>query len=77
MSDMLFMSQIPEYLRMKYSVRRTRRAISYWTTDGYLVRGKRVYLKTKLTKLTKDYQRYTRKEWVDRFIDKVSRRRHK
>jgi len=71
MTDMLFICQIPEYLYMKYNVRRTRRAISYWTTAGFLVRGKRVYLRTGRTR---DNQLYTRQRWVDNFIDKVSRR---
>ena len=72
MTDMLFMAQVPEYLYMKYSVRRTRRAISYWTTDGLLVNGRCVYLKTDWTPAD---QLYTRKAWVDNFIEKVSRRK--
>jgi len=34
MTDMLFICQVPEYLYMKYNVRRTRRAIS--TRDNQL-----------------------------------------
>ena len=71
MTDMLLIAQIPEYLYMKYSVCRTRRAISYWTTDGLLVNGGCVYLKVELTAAG---QLYTRKAWVDHFIDRVSRR---
>ena len=71
MTDMLFIAQIPEYLYMKYSVRRTRRAISYWITAGLLVRGKRIFLRVEQTKT---HLMYTRKPWVDRFIDKMSRR---
>jgi len=71
MTDMLFIRQVPEYLRMKYSVRRTRRTITYWTTKGYLVRGRRVRLKTERTR---DNQVFTRQGWVDAFIEKVSRR---
>ena len=74
MTDMLFISQIPEYLYMKYGVRRTRRAVSYWTTKGYVVNGRRVFLKVDQTKT---YQLFSRKAWVDKFIDKVSRRKHK
>ena len=74
MSDMLFISQISEYLYMKYGVRRVRRTISYWTKFGLLVKGKHVRLKTARTR---DNQLYTRKAWVDRFIEKVSRRDRK
>lgn len=71
MTDMLFMAQVPEYLYMKYSVRRTRRAVSYWTTVGLLVNGGCVYLKVDVTPAN---QLYTRKAWVDDFIEKVSKR---
>lgn len=70
MTDMLFIYQVPEYLRMKYSVRRTRRCITYWITKGYLVGSKRVHLKTERTK---NNQVFTRQAWVDTFINKVSR----
>lgn len=71
MTDMLFISQVPDYLYMRYSVRRTRRAVNYWATVGLLGLNKRVYLKTEWTK---DHQLFTRKPWVDDFVDKVSRR---
>ncbi len=74
MTDMLFIRQVPEYLHTKYGVRRTRRAITYWITLGLMVRNNIVYLKTKKTR---DGQLYTRKPWVDDFIDKLSRRKRK
>lgn len=74
MTDMLFIAQIPRYLYMKYSVCRTRRAIAYWFEDGLLVDGKRVYLEVNKTSAG---QLYTRKAWVDDFIEKMGRRSRK
>lgn len=72
MTDKLFfIREVPEYLLMKYSCGRTRRAVTYWTTKGYLVRGHYVRLRTERTR---DNQVYTRQAWVDKFIEKVSRR---
>lgn len=71
MTDMLFIYQVPEYLHMKYGVVRTRRCVTYWTTRGYLVKGKRTRLRTERTK---DNQVYTRQAWVDKFIERTSRR---
>ena len=73
MTDMLFISQVPAYLLLKYGVRRTRRAVSYWINEGRLVNDKRVYLMTRETQ-SDPCQLYTRKPWVDKFIDKMSRR---
>lgn len=74
MTDMLFIYQVPEYLLMKYNVRRTRRCVTYWTTKGYLVKGKRTRLRTERTK---DNQVYTRKPWIDKFIERCSKRSQK
>ena len=72
MTNMLFIQQVPDYLYMKYSVRRTRRAVSYWIRVGLMGRNRRVYLRTERTK---DNQLFTRKPWVDYFIFQVSRRK--
>lgn len=71
MTSLLFTSQVPDYLYMKYSVRRVRRTITYWITDGLLVNGKRIFLKTRRSR---DGQLYTRCYWVDEFIEKLGER---
>ncbi len=71
MTDMLFIRQVPEYLYMKYDVRRTRRCINYWITLGLLVKSMVVFLETETTR---DGELYTRKPWVDKFIEAYSRR---
>ena len=72
MTDMLFMAQVPEYLNTRYGVRRTRRAVSYWASKGVIGRRGRVYLQTETTPAG---ERFTRKPWVDHFIERVSRRK--
>ncbi|KKL04267.1 hypothetical protein LCGC14_2617800 [marine sediment metagenome] len=72
MTDMLFIRQVPRYLYARYDVVRTRRCINYWITLGLLVGDIVVFLKTEKTR---DGELYTRKPWVDKFIEAYSRRK--
>ena len=66
---MLRISQVPAYLEANYGVTRDARTIYMWTHKGLKVGGKVVKLKSGKDNLG---QVFTRKEWVDRFIERVN-----
>lgn len=65
------LSQVHDYLYREYSVIRCPRVIRNWVNIGLLVRNRRIKLRAEKDNMG-DW--FTRKEWIDKFIEKVSTR---
>jgi hypothetical protein len=65
----LRLSEVPAYLYKLTGESRQLRTISFWVTQGRVKNGRTVKLKTE--KVCGMY--YTREEWVQEFIEEISR----
>lgn len=67
--DRMRISAVPVYILNKTGELRSRRAVSYWTKQGLQKGGRTLRLKSeKICGIV-----YTRKSWVDKFIEEINR----
>ena len=68
---MLRIHQVKDYLYSKYGVIRCTRGIRNWINMGLLVIDERVKLQVDRNSMG---EQFTRRKWVDEFIEKVGER---
>jgi len=67
--DRLRISAVPVYILSKTGELRQTRTVNYWIKQGLIINGKKLRLRSE----KRCGIRYTRRSWVDEFIEGISR----